>query len=191
MPFKNFRVYVGDTSPRVRECLRLLQNHCGLFLFRGTRHERRDVLSYDVLSPHQLQSVPPGLDLSFMNDTGVAPERLVDAVQNPEHFLSNGCNLLNQQEVKIVGSCPIDAGGSADVWAGEMNGSAVAIKSYRRNASSSCLPVYWVSSDCPTTNVFGILKVNVEAVQGSDDMDLSQQPRFRELHVFPWGVFDS
>ena len=148
MPFQSFHLYVWGTFPRVRECLHFLQDIYGFPLSRGARHEQRNVPFYGVPSPHQLQFVPPELDLSFMNDADFPVERLVGAVQNLEPFLSNGCGLLGQQEVKIVGSCPIDAGGSADVWAGEMNGNAVAVKSCRRNASSSCLPVYWVSSEC-------------------------------------------
>ena len=91
-------------------------------------------------------SLPPEIDLSPMNNPGTPPEHLVDAVRNLGPFLPAGCELLGQGDLKIIGSCPIDAGGFADIWVGERDdGTKVAIKSYRYYSSSSCLPIYLVS----------------------------------------------
>ncbi|KAF9646912.1 kinase-like protein [Thelephora ganbajun] len=78
-----------------------------------------------------------------MNDPGTPPEQLVDAVRNLSPFLLNGSEMLGQEDLKITGPHPINAGGFANVWVGERNdGTTVAIKSYRYYASSSCLPIY-------------------------------------------------
>ena len=100
------------------------------------------------------QSLPPEIDLSPMNNPGTQPENLIDAVRNLQPFLPSGCELLGQGDLKITCSYPIDAGGFADVWLGEMNdGMTVAIKSHRYYSSSSCLSVYLVSTEhyqtCP------------------------------------------
>lgn len=107
---------------------------------RGPRHERCDP-SRAIVILDQSQSLPP-----MLSDPGTLPEHIVDAVRNLKPLLPSGCELLGQEDLKITGSCPIDAGGFADVWVGEMNdGTKVAIKSYRYYSSSSCLPVYLVS----------------------------------------------
>ena len=108
---------------------------------RSGRHEQCN--SSDTPDPSQ--SLPPGIDLSPMNNTSTPPEHLVDAVHNLKPFLPSGCELLGQGDLKIAGSRPIGAGGFADVWVGEMNdGMTVAIKSHRYYSSSSCLHVYSV-----------------------------------------------
>jgi hypothetical protein len=52
---------------------------------------------------------------------------------------------LEQEDVKVIGARPIDAGGFADVWAGEMGDRKVAVKSYRCYASANYMPTYKVS----------------------------------------------
>ena len=95
--------------------------------------------------PVQLESLPPCIDLSTIANPTAQPEDLVDAVHDLKPFLSAGCEFLGQGDLKIVGTCPIDAGGFADVWMGERNdGTVVAIKSHRHHSSSSCLPIYSV-----------------------------------------------
>jgi hypothetical protein len=59
--------------------------------------------------------------------------------------LPDDCLWLNQKDLKIIGECPIDAGGFADVWVGEMGDRKVAIKSYRCNASADCAQIHGVS----------------------------------------------
>ena len=81
-----------------------------------------------------------------MANYGTLPEELVDAVHHLKPFLPIGCEFLGQDDLKIVGPYPIDAGGLADVWAGEKtDGTRLAIKSHRCYSSSSHLPVYLVS----------------------------------------------
>lgn len=102
------------------------------------QHEQDEIqLSCDALAPE--------LDFSPMGNPGASPESLVDAVWNLKLSLSNRCRLLEQKDLKIVGICPIDAGGFADVWVGEVNGTTAAVKSYRCYTSSTCLPTFLVS----------------------------------------------
>ena len=70
---------------------------------------------------------------------------LVDPVGLLWSFLPPGCRRLGQQDLNIVGTYPIDAGGFADVWAGEMGDQRVAIKSYRHCESTGCALVCMVS----------------------------------------------
>jgi len=112
---------------------------------RGGRHEQ---CGFSCVADTPDQSLPPEIDLSPMNNPGTPPEKLIDAVRSLKLFLPSKCELLGQGDLKITGSYPIDAGGFADVWVGQMNdGTTVAIKSHRYYASSSCLPVYLVSTE--------------------------------------------
>lgn len=114
----------------------------------------------------QFQPLPLGIDLSSINNPGTLPEYLVEAVQRWKPSLPIRCALFGQGEMKIVGSFPINAGGFADLWIGEMNdGTVVAIKSYRCYSSSSCVPIYLVSHWCnrivfrlPKTTCRGCMK---------------------------------
>lgn len=120
-------------------------------------------------------SLPLEIDLSQVNNPGTPPELLVDAVHRLGPFLE--CELLGEGDLKIVGPQPIDAGGSADVWAGEMDGvTRVAIKSFRHYSSSSPLSAYFVSVEC-CHDVFYLLKFTLEVVQGSTDMHSPQRQR--------------
>ena len=80
-----------------------------------------------------------------MSNPGTPPNSLVSCVRHLEEFLPDGCQLLGPDDLKITGSVPVDAGGLADVWIGEKNGTTVAIKSFRYYVSQSPLPVYLVS----------------------------------------------
>jgi len=115
---------------------------------RSLHHDQYDIPFCAVDEPDQSQLLPPEIDLSPMNNLNTPPEHLVDAVRNLEPFLPTGCELLGQEDLKIISSYPIAAGGFADVWAGERNdGTAIAIKSYRRYSSSTCLLIYSVSDE--------------------------------------------
>ena len=112
---------------------------------RGGQHER---CGFSCVADTPDQSLLPEIDLSPMNNPGTSPENLIDAVRNLKPFLPSGYELLEQGDLKITGSYPIDAGGFADAWVGEMNdGTTVVIKSHRYYSSSSCLPVYLVSTE--------------------------------------------
>ena len=105
-------------------------------------------------APVQLESLSLEIDSSPTDNSGTPPENLADAIRRLKPFLPAGCKLLGQGDLKVVGSRPIDAGGFADIWAGEMNdGTAVVIKSPRCHSSSSCLPAYSVSRSCYMTAV--------------------------------------
>lgn len=145
MPFDTVPRYVRDTSSRLLKRIRpLLHLHWNPPI-RGAPHQRYNVPPCDTLTPHQLQFLLPDLDPSPVNDPSTPPECLVEAVRNLRQFLPIECKLLGRGDLNITGSHPVAAGGLADVWVGEMNGTIVAIKSFRRHASSSCLPVYLVS----------------------------------------------
>lgn len=100
------------------------------------------------------------IDVLALTDPNALPEHLVDAVRRLKFFLPADCEMLGQDDLKIVESFPIDAGGFAEVWLGERNdGTAIAIKSHRCHSSSSRLPVYMVSDQHYLANVTCSLKV--------------------------------
>lgn len=108
------------------------------------------------IHPHD-QPVPLTLEVDYPTTADAStPADLADQLQLP---LPPNCRRLGQEDLKIVGTRPIDAGGFADVWVGEMDGRAVAVKSYRCYASANCTPTYKVSYPqalrvlcSPTTN---------------------------------------
>jgi hypothetical protein len=159
MATKHFLLYVGDAFTRLLVHLRLLFHPQGAPPSRGTQYDWCGMPSRTVDALGHWLSLPPEIDLSPMNSPGTPPERLVEAVRNLGPFLSVGCEMLGQGDLKIVGSRPVDAGGFADIWIGERDdGTKVAIKSYRYYSSSSCLPIYLVSVE-RHRNVFCLLKV--------------------------------
>lgn len=81
------------------------------------------------------------IDLSLTIDLGA----LVNVAGRLRSSLPPSYRWLGQENLKIVGSRPIDAGGFADVWVGEMGGRKVAVKSYRCYASMNHLPIYQAS----------------------------------------------
>jgi len=129
--------------------LSLLLHPHGISSSRGERRERRRLPSYIVDALDQLRSLPLEINFSPMDNPNTPTEHLVDAVRNLRPFLPIGCELLGQGDLKVVGSHPIDAGGFADVWAGEKNnGITVAIKSLRHYSSSNCATTFLVSDKC-------------------------------------------
>ena len=106
---------------------------------RDTHPEGGEVLSHPRGRPESL----PEADHSTTADAGTLVH-LADQLQLP---LPPNCRRLRQEDLKIVGTGPLDAGGFADVWVGEMGDQAVAVKSYRCYASANCAPTYKVS--CP------------------------------------------
>lgn len=96
--------------------------------------EEGNVLSYNTLS-HDLSASPP-LEAAPSPTTG--PDTLVNPINRPWPFLPANCRWLGEGDLKILGMHPVDAGGFADVWVGEMDGQKVAVKSYRCYASVDC-----------------------------------------------------
>jgi len=141
------RATVFHLIPRVR----LLFYPHGISPSRGRQRAWSDLRSSvrNVDAPENSLSLPPQIDLSQMINPGTPPEHIVDAVRSLKPFLPIGYEVLGQGDLTITGSCPINAGGFANVWAGKMkDGTVVAVKSHRHYSSSSCLPVYLVSSKC-------------------------------------------
>ena len=148
MPSNNPRFRITDNFSRLLKHLALL------FRLRRTPSPPGDVqreqgyLPYPcVLPPNQPQSLVPELDLSLMKSLETPPKCLADAVWGLEPFLPEGCELLGRRDLTITGSHPISAGGAANVWMGERNGTVVAVKSLRYYASSNDLDVYLVSNE--------------------------------------------
>ena len=80
-------------------------------------------------------------------DSGMLYEHLVDLVHHLQSLLPGSCEWLEQGALEFVGEHPVDAGGVADIWVGEMdNRRKVAIKAYRCYSSSNNFPTYVVSS---------------------------------------------
>ena len=93
---------------------------------------------YDVQSPLEIDRSPT-TDLSM----------LVDLARGLESLLPPGYRWLGEEDLRVAGLFPIDAGGFADVWAGKMDGRKVAVKSYRCYASADHMPTYNVSYPLP------------------------------------------
>ena len=130
--------YIMDFHP--------LSNLHGTSFPRGGMRTPCAAASQTISMPDELQSLPPGIDLSPIYNPVTSSQLLVDTVQRSEPFLPAGCELLREEDVEVIGPYPIDAGGHADVWVGRRNdGTMVAIKSHRCYSSSSCLPVFLVS----------------------------------------------
>ena len=157
VPSKCLPFYARDAFPR------LLLYLCPFFRpqktpSRSTHHDWYSMSSLPFDALGHSPSLPPEIDLSPTNNSSSTSEHFVDAVQNLTPFLPNGCEMLGQGDLRIASSRPINAGGFADVWVGEKDGTKVAIKSYRYYSSSSCLPIYLVSVE-RYRNVFCLLNV--------------------------------
>ena len=147
IPQKHLPPRSRDNFSRLLVYLRLLVHPQGASPSRGVQDERRGMVSQTAGALDHSLSFPPEVDLSAITDPGTPPEYLVAAVWNLQPLLPIDCEMFGQDDLCIVGSHPIDAGGFADVRVGKMNdGTTVAIKSYRYYSSSSCLPVYMVST---------------------------------------------
>ena len=149
----------GDAFPRLLLYLRMLFHSQGT-PSRGTHRDQYRMPSRAVNALGHSPSLPPEINLSPTNNTTPSEAQFVGAVQNLKPFLPNGCEMLGQGDLRIVGSRPINAGGFANVWDGELtdDGTRVAIKSHRYYSSSSCLPIYLVSVE-RYRNVFCLLNV--------------------------------
>ena len=112
---------------------------------RGAQHRQCSTPFCGGFTPDLSQHLLPKLNFSAMSDHDTPPERLVDAVLNLKPFLPAGCEIWRQGDLKFLGTRPIAAGGSADVWVGERDGATVVIKSFRCYSSSSHLQIYLVS----------------------------------------------
>lgn len=95
--------------------------------------------------PNRPKPFPPEIDQSRLPVDSHGCGSLVDLVSHLRPLLPGGCEWLGQGALDVIGEFPIGAGGIAEVWAGKMGSRKVAIKVYRCNSSSNCLPTYVVS----------------------------------------------
>jgi hypothetical protein len=96
---------------------------------KGVPPGEGDALSHNIRSP---ESSPLEADYSVTIDTST----LVNMADRLRHSPPADCLWLEQEDLKVVGTHPIDAGGFADVWVGELDNRKVVIKSYRCSASA-------------------------------------------------------
>ena len=76
------------------------------------------------LSPFDSPPVPAiAKDLQY--------DRYSEAVRRLRPLFPPTSTFLDPDDVKVVGHTPIDAGGSADIWEGTIDGRSVSQKSYR------------------------------------------------------------
>ena len=85
-------------------------------------------------SRDQSGSSAMGVDHSITTDLGT----LVNLDGRLRQPLPFGYVRFGEGDLEFVGPHPIDAGGFADVWMGEMGGRRVAVKSYRCYLSGNC-----------------------------------------------------
>ena len=108
---------------------------------RGVQLEGDDALSHNIHSYGQSESFPLNIDHSLTIDLGT----LVDLAGRLRPSLPPSCRWLRQEDLEVVGTRPVSAGGLADIWIGEIGNRKVAVKSYRCYASTSCMSTYKVS----------------------------------------------
>lgn len=91
---------------------------------------------------HSPESSQPEIDNSLATDLGT----LVNMADQLRRSLPADCLWLGRKDLKVIGTHPVDAGGFADVWAGEMTNRKIVIKSYRCHASTDDAQTYSASS---------------------------------------------
>ena len=97
-------------------------------------------------NPHHRNQSSLEIDHSLGTDLGT----LVNLAGQLQQFLPPNYRWLGQGDLRVAGIRPIDAGGFADVWVGEMGEQKVAVKSYRCYASADHMPTYNVSYPHPS-----------------------------------------
>ena len=105
---------------------------------RNVQLEEDDAPSHGF---HHRDHSPPGIDRSLTTDLGT----LINLAGQLQQSLPPNYRWLGQGDLRVVGIRPIDAGGFADVWVGEMGNRKVAVKSYRCYASADHTATYNVS----------------------------------------------
>jgi hypothetical protein len=94
---------------------------------------------YRTIFIHTASLNLPLIDYFPTTDIGT----LVNMAGRLRPSLPGDCPWFGQEDLKVVGAHPIDAGGFADVWVGEMGDRKVAIKSYRCHASANSRADLW------------------------------------------------
>ena len=132
---------------------------------QGAQAEGGNVMSWGAHLYDLIVSSPLTTGHSLTTDL----DALVDLASRLSSSLPTNCQRLGQHDLKVVGTHPIDAGGFADVWPGEMGGRKVAVKSYR------C----YLSTDSASTHI--------EVSHTSPDVCYAhQQPINRDFTMKRW-----
>ena len=108
---------------------------------RGIELEGNGTLSYGVYPHEQSEPSPQEVAAPLKMD----PSTLVNLAGWIRPFLPPSYRWLGWGDLKVVGNCPIDAGGFADVWVGELGDRRVVVKSYRCYVSATHIPPYQAS----------------------------------------------
>lgn len=89
---------------------------------------------------HNVHSYDPPVSSSLEIDHSIATDLGTHVNLASQLWLSlpANCRRLRQQDLKVVGTRPIDAGSFADIWVGMMGDRKVAVKSYRYYSSTDC-----------------------------------------------------
>ena len=104
--------------------------------------EGGDFLSHTAHAQNQSESIPLETDRFLTTDRN----ELVNLAGRLRPFLPAKYYWLGQDDLKVVGTHPVDAGGFADVWVGKMGDRRIAIKSYRWSASADHVQIYEASN---------------------------------------------
>jgi len=104
--------------------------------------EGGDLLSHTAHAHDQSESIP--LETNHFLTTGC--EELVNLSGRLRPFLSANYPWLGQDDLEVIGTHPVDAGGFANVWVGKMGDRRIAVKSYRCWASADHVQIYEVSN---------------------------------------------
>ena len=100
--------------------------------FRGT----------DNIRSHTQSSGPSPLEINHSLTTNL--DTLINLAGRLRPFLLSSSRWFGQEDLKVVGTFPIGAGGFADVWDGKVGDRRVAVKSYRSYTSADCMLTYKV-----------------------------------------------
>ena len=112
---------------------------------RDVQLERGDTLSQNIRSRDQSESPASWTttDLGTLSNLAGRPR------QSPP----SSYPWLGEEDLRIVGTHPIDSGGFADVWMGEVGGRKVAVKSYRCYLSANCTLTHTVRDPHPSWGI--------------------------------------
>ena len=80
----------------------------------------------------------------------IDPDTLISLADRLRPILPSNYRWLGQGDLNVVGTCPLDAGGFANVWIGELSDQKVAVKSYRCYSSADYILIYTASHPYPS-----------------------------------------
>jgi len=92
---------------------------------------------------------PKPFPLVINHPPTTGPNTLINLAGRLRLSLPPSCPWFGPEDLRVIGTRPVDAGGFADLWVGEMDDRKVAVKSYRCYSSASCTPTYKVGHPQP------------------------------------------